>query len=379
MVFLSHSTKDKPLIEEIAFELINEGIDVWLDKWEIENGDILDEKINQGIDNSCFVILFLSRNSLNSTWVQRELNQTLTKESRENKKYLLPVKLNECTLTSELENRLYTDFSASFTQGLSQLVKFLKAKGQNISEAKNPLIPVKINRLLHVDTQALERLFARVIQNVKENKIVRKQILIVQCDQYYNFKKLAYTEFDKNVKTSEINAEHISYFREVLKKIEDIEEMLVDGILEILNQCNRYNEFNLIESVKWFYLSMFYSIGAKMDQLINFKVKEFTGTELMFSPFGSNTNASQFYNVKAVKSFDIWKPSQPNDYIKFWVDEESFISHDHKEFPFIKNFTEVYDSAGWFKYLIPQMVRGNLMNRHLPIWWDFENAKIGAS
>lgn len=378
MVFLSHSSKDKPLIEEIAFELINEGVDVWLDKWEIENGDILDEKINQGITESCFVILFLSSNSLKSSWVQKELNETLTREGRENKKYLLPVKLTECTLTSEFENRLYTDFTTSFTEGISQLVKFLKKKGQHIGEAKNPLIPIKINRLLHVDTQALQRLFSRIIQKVKENEIVKEQILIVQDNEYYEFKKLAYSEFDK-LKTSMINGEHISYFREVLRTIEDLEEKLVDGISKILNQCNMYHDFNLIESVKWFYKSMFYSIGTKMDQLINLKVKEFTEVELMLSPFGSNTSASQFYNVKDVKSFDIWKPSHPDDYIKFWVDEESFTSRDYKGHPFIKNFRDVYDPTDWFKYLIPQMVRGNLMNNLLPIWWDFEKAKIGAS
>lgn len=75
MIFLSHSSLDKPLIEGVAFELINEGIDVWLDKWEIENGDFLDEKINRGIKDSFFVVVFLSPNSLKSAWVQKELKE----------------------------------------------------------------------------------------------------------------------------------------------------------------------------------------------------------------------------------------------------------------------------------------------------------------
>lgn len=378
MIFLSHSSVDKPLVEEIAFELITEGIDVWLDKWEIENGDLLNQKINEGIKDSSFVILFLSPDSLKSPWVQRELEETLTKEGNEKKKYLLLVKLRDCELDENISNRLYTDFSISFTEGLSCLIKLLKSKAQHNEQSTNPLIPIKINQVLYVDTESLYRRLIRIGSIVKLNGIQREQILIVHDKEYHAFKRMAYQEFDK-FKTARNNGEMISYFREVLRTIEDLEETLIEGVILILSQGKLYDNFNLIESVKWFCKSMLFTIGFKIDQLINLKVKTFTGKELFHSPFGSNVSAAKFYDVDSVDSFDVWKESHPNDYIKFWVSKDSFTSRDYEKFPFIKSFIEVYDPTDWFKYLVPQMVRGGLLNSKLPIWWDFDKAKIGPS
>jgi hypothetical protein len=38
-VFLSHSSADKPAVEEIAWRLKRAGIEPWLDKWNLVPGD----------------------------------------------------------------------------------------------------------------------------------------------------------------------------------------------------------------------------------------------------------------------------------------------------------------------------------------------------
>jgi TIR domain len=38
-VFLSHSSTDKPAVEELARRLAGEGIQAWLDKWNLIPGD----------------------------------------------------------------------------------------------------------------------------------------------------------------------------------------------------------------------------------------------------------------------------------------------------------------------------------------------------
>jgi hypothetical protein len=38
-VFLSHSSTDKPAVEELARRLAKEGIQAWLDKWHLIPGD----------------------------------------------------------------------------------------------------------------------------------------------------------------------------------------------------------------------------------------------------------------------------------------------------------------------------------------------------
>ncbi|MBI1814899.1 MAG: toll/interleukin-1 receptor domain-containing protein [Deltaproteobacteria bacterium] len=75
--FLCHSSKDKPLVERLANDLLQSGVDVWFDKWEIKPGDSLRRRIDQGISTATHFLALLSPNSLESEWVQTELDAAL--------------------------------------------------------------------------------------------------------------------------------------------------------------------------------------------------------------------------------------------------------------------------------------------------------------
>jgi len=72
-VFLSHSHSDKPFARRLAKELEAAGHGVWIDEAEIDIGDSLIEKIRNGIDQVDYVAAILSRASIDSAWVTREL------------------------------------------------------------------------------------------------------------------------------------------------------------------------------------------------------------------------------------------------------------------------------------------------------------------
>lgn len=44
-VFISYNSKDKPIVESFGQFLVEQGIDVWFDKWEIKAGESLTDKI----------------------------------------------------------------------------------------------------------------------------------------------------------------------------------------------------------------------------------------------------------------------------------------------------------------------------------------------
>jgi len=75
-VFICHSSKDKKrFVTEFATRLSEKGIDPWFDKWEMKIGDSLVGKIfDEGIKNCEKFIIILSKNSINSKWVKKELN-----------------------------------------------------------------------------------------------------------------------------------------------------------------------------------------------------------------------------------------------------------------------------------------------------------------
>jgi hypothetical protein len=51
-VFLSHSTSDKPAVEELADRLLRqEGLDPWLDKWNLIPGEPFQPAIEAALKN----------------------------------------------------------------------------------------------------------------------------------------------------------------------------------------------------------------------------------------------------------------------------------------------------------------------------------------
>ncbi|MRG48991.1 TIR domain-containing protein [Chitinophaga sp. SYP-B3965] len=72
-IFLSHSSFDKPIVERIFQELQKEEIKVWFDKYEIDGGDSITDKLNEGLAKSDIGLLCYSRNFLNSKWAGDEM------------------------------------------------------------------------------------------------------------------------------------------------------------------------------------------------------------------------------------------------------------------------------------------------------------------
>ena len=50
------------------------GIDVWLDEWEIRPGDSLRRKMEEGLANCTHFIVLLTPTSLHKPWVETEID-----------------------------------------------------------------------------------------------------------------------------------------------------------------------------------------------------------------------------------------------------------------------------------------------------------------
>lgn len=94
-VFLSHASEDKDrFVLEFAKQLRQQGLDVWLDRWEMLPGDSLVKKIfTEGIGNAAAVIVVLSKNSIGKKWVAEELDAAVVQRI-EQETLLLPVVLD---------------------------------------------------------------------------------------------------------------------------------------------------------------------------------------------------------------------------------------------------------------------------------------------
>lgn len=80
-VFLSHSKEDAEFVRSIANDLRLAQIKPWFDDWEIGPGDSLRDKIfDEGISDSDLFFVYITPNSVDSNWVQRELDAAFTRD-----------------------------------------------------------------------------------------------------------------------------------------------------------------------------------------------------------------------------------------------------------------------------------------------------------
>jgi len=59
-VFISYASADKPFVFRLAFELLAEGVLVWLDTWELGPGDPLIASLDSALDGSARVLVVMS-------------------------------------------------------------------------------------------------------------------------------------------------------------------------------------------------------------------------------------------------------------------------------------------------------------------------------
>jgi len=127
-VFISHSSKDKRAVREIAADLEHCGIDVWFDEWELAVGDSLIEAISRGIDRSSWLAVVLTPHSVSSAWVQKELSAALARELAKKKVYVLPILLSDCRVPTFLRDKVYADFRTDYRKGFESLLRRIDPK-----------------------------------------------------------------------------------------------------------------------------------------------------------------------------------------------------------------------------------------------------------
>src|SRR6516225_4634409 len=81
-VFLSHSSADKPAVEELARRLAKEGIEAWLDKWHLIPGDPWQPAIEKALSESETCAVFVGSSGF-GPWQNEEMRTAIDQRVRE--------------------------------------------------------------------------------------------------------------------------------------------------------------------------------------------------------------------------------------------------------------------------------------------------------
>lgn len=90
-VFLSHSSKDKNIVDSYFNELQKSEMKAWYDKEEIIAGDSITSKVSEGLKECELGIIFLSKNFLSkkSGWTEAECNYFINCRMKKNKSLIV--------------------------------------------------------------------------------------------------------------------------------------------------------------------------------------------------------------------------------------------------------------------------------------------------
>lgn len=124
-VFLSYSRSDSQIVDKIAQDLQREGIEIWFDRQDIKPGQNWKEQIEKALNDASFLIVFISKNSLQSRAVQLEYRAAFENQKRTGGTRLIPILLEKVELPEFLSTIQYIDFTESYYQGMQKLLNTL--------------------------------------------------------------------------------------------------------------------------------------------------------------------------------------------------------------------------------------------------------------
>lgn len=135
--FISYSSKDQEFAERLHADLQAKGVRCWFAPEDLKTGDKFRSVIDDAIRVNDKVLLVLSGNSINSDWVEDEVESAFAKE-RGNKTVLFPIQLDDSVTrcskawVKKVHNtRHITDFTAwkdhkSYKKSFDRLLRDLK-------------------------------------------------------------------------------------------------------------------------------------------------------------------------------------------------------------------------------------------------------------
>jgi hypothetical protein len=96
--FISYSSKDGDFATEIHGKLQAQQVRCWKDSEDLKIGDRFQDVIENAIRLHDKLLVVLSENSVNSPWVEREVQAAFEKEQRQGSTMLFPVRLDDAVM-----------------------------------------------------------------------------------------------------------------------------------------------------------------------------------------------------------------------------------------------------------------------------------------
>ncbi|MBI1881937.1 MAG: toll/interleukin-1 receptor domain-containing protein [Chloroflexi bacterium] len=137
--FISYSSQDEAFAQHLHADLQQRGVRCWFAPEDMKIGDKIRPRIDESIRIHDKLLLILSERSINSTWVEKEVETAFEEERKRNQTVLFPVRLDKAVMETDQawaadirRTRHIGDFSRwqdhhAYQQAFKRLLRDLKA------------------------------------------------------------------------------------------------------------------------------------------------------------------------------------------------------------------------------------------------------------
>ena len=94
--FLSFSYRDRKFVDKLYRDLRDAGVRCWYAPEDIQGGRRLHEQIDEAIRVYDKLIVVLSKHSLNSSWIEMEVQKALERERKDGRTTLFAIRTDDC-------------------------------------------------------------------------------------------------------------------------------------------------------------------------------------------------------------------------------------------------------------------------------------------
>jgi len=138
--FISYSNKDQEFAERLYVDLQAKGVRCWYAPEDMKTGDVIRTRIDEAIRVHDKLLLVLSQHSVESSWVEKEVETAFEKERQQKRHVLFPVRLDDVVMQTSTSwaadirrMRHITDFTDwkdhdAYQKAFARLLRDLKAE-----------------------------------------------------------------------------------------------------------------------------------------------------------------------------------------------------------------------------------------------------------
>jgi hypothetical protein len=381
-IFISHSSIDKPFVRKLATALLAEGFPVWLDTWKMSLGDSLLKGVYSGIEESSMVLLVVSRNAIESGWVNRELDAALAIEEKTKRKFLIPIKIDDCEGPLKVADRLYADFSCSFAEPFSRVSDHLRSHGGDrlTVDPRKELISLSFRREVDIDIFSLKQNWKHIVERQGENfELAGSQIVVNEDEECETLLRRLHERIDRIGEDKYYSPELEQTLKYDLNSVRNFYRYLTDGVALMLS--HQLNE----EAIFWFAKLLKAKISYALwgAQSPGKDVLDY-GRKWRCADLGSQDTAVEFFSANEIESIILYTERGLDDghYFYLWIDKEEAHGLRNAEglYDGPSRFRDACTDAAGNKYVYPQMIFKYLRSGRggAEAIWNLDEAMVGT-